>query len=213
MPTPTFWVEQTGMVRRWLRRYEWIDDTDDHLHWAMTLLDEVPAEVGVRNGRHVLLNAEDGNEIPDDDPRWPTTCVECGKDLSQAERQLFILELYAREGTDETWINRPINNGDKIEGGTPLPPGAMFDAWWSPWRGDDGISLTVILPNGDAWHVDHRASNCTSPDDDNHRCWVRHGDPRTEPVTVDKNGHTCTAGGGSIASDGYHGFLTNGELT
>ncbi len=212
--TPTFWVEQTGTVRRWLRRYEWIEDDADHLHVAMVPLDEVPAQIGTRDGRHVLLNAEDGNEIPSDDPRWPDTCMVCGCDLSAAERQLFVLELYAKPGgSGETWINRPLNAGELIEGATPLPPGAMFDAWWSPWRGDDGISLTVILPNGDAWHVDHPASNCGSPHDDAHHCWVRHGDPRTEPVTVDKNGATCPAGGGSISVGGYHGFLTDGALT
>ena len=30
---------------------------------------------------------------------------------------------------------------------------------------------------------------------------------------VDKNGETCAAGAGSIASAGYHGFLVNGVLS
>jgi hypothetical protein len=50
--------------------------------------------------------------------------------------------------------------------------------------------------------------------DKTHRCWVRHGDPdKGEPVHVDKAGHTCAAGAGSIATPGYHGFLHNGQLT
>jgi hypothetical protein len=39
---------------------------------------------------------------------------------------------------------------------------------------------------------------------------VRHGTP--PDVTVDKNGLTCNAGGGSIQVPGWHGFLRNGEL-
>ena len=45
-----------------------------------------------------------------------------------------------------------------------------------------------------------------------HKCWVRHGDPRTGIVTVDKNGVTCGAGAGSIATRGWHGFLREGML-
>lgn len=103
-----------------------------------------------------------------------------------------------------------------------VPPGAMWDAKWyedakgGPWgagKGDDGIWLVVMLPNGTPWVVDHRASNCDKPNDDVHRCWVRHGDPRTGVITVDKSGVTCNAGSGSIMSGDYHGFLQNGELT
>jgi hypothetical protein len=49
------------------------------------------------------------------------------------------------------------------------------------------------------------------PNDRLHRCWVRHGD--APELTVDKNGKTCGAGGGSIVSGSYHGFLRNGFLT
>jgi lambda family phage portal protein len=55
----------------------------------------------------------------------------------------------------------------------------------------------VRTPGG-TWDIDGRASNCTRPDDDTHRCWVRHGDPRTGVVHVDKDGDTCGAGSGSI---------------
>jgi hypothetical protein len=91
----------------------------------------------------------------------------------------------------------------------------MWDAWWMPgsWRGSDGIALMVRCPNGSDWHVDGRASNCTLPDDRVHKCWVRHGDPRGCRVTVDKNGNTCAAGGGSIIAGDYHGFLVDGVLT
>lgn len=75
----------------------------------------------------------------------------------------------------------------------------------------EGPQLTVVCPNGAEWTIDSRASNCTLPYDYEHRCWVRHGDPPN--VTVDKNGLTCAAGGGSIQAGDYHGFLQNGVLT
>jgi len=58
--------------------------------------------------------------------------------------------------------------------------------------------------------MDDRASNCGSRDDDEHRCWVRHGEP--PDLTVDKQGLTCTAGAGSIVTDTWHGFLRGGYL-
>jgi hypothetical protein len=95
------------------------------------------------------------------------------------------------------------------------PVGAMWDATWFDddplYTGADGISLVVRTPGG-TWMVDSRASNCTLPDDDVHKCWVRHGDPRTGELHVDKNGVTCSAGAGSILSGSYHGFLHNGYL-
>lgn len=105
------------------------------------------------------------------------------------------------------------------------PPGAMWDAHWMV-KGDgyaadggyvlgglheqDGRFLVVRLPNGRDWCIDSRASNCTLPQDNVHRCWVRHGEPPN--LTVDKNGVTCAAGAGSIQAGDYHGFLRGGRL-
>ena len=130
--------------------------------------------------------------------------------------------LYRRAETFE--IGPFLNNG---EAGTPV--GAMFwntwlDAWGYkramgyPGREDkpksyfpdeQGRILSVQTPGG-KWIIDSRCSNCTKPDDNGHRCWVRHGEPPN--VTVDKNGGTCAAGGGSIIAGKWHGFLRNGEL-
>lgn len=94
-------------------------------------------------------------------------------------------------------------------------PGAMF--WLTFADGHCAIHeppcerhLCVVLPNGHWWVIDSRCSNCTKPEDQTHRCWVRHGEPPN--VTVDKDGETCAAGSGSILADGWHGFLRNGEL-
>lgn len=92
-----------------------------------------------------------------------------------------------------------------------FPAGAM---WFADWLedfhvGPDGRCLVVKTPGGD-WVIDSRASNCTLPNDKEHKCWIRHG---TAPdITVDKNGKTCAAGAGSIGIGTYHGFLRNGHL-
>lgn len=95
------------------------------------------------------------------------------------------------------------------------PVGAVLD--WGRLHteraGPDGRYLVCKVPDsrgGHGWHMDGRASNCTMPEDNEHRCWVRHGEP--PDLTVDKNGHTCAAGGGSIQTDSWHGFLRGGEL-
>lgn len=113
--------------------------------------------------------------------------------------------------TDEEWSPRDDN---------PLPPGAMYYATWLEeldwyWKGPDGRVIQVVLPDGHIWTIDGRSNNCTRvnmPKDDGHRCWIRHGTPPR--LTVDKNGITCAAGAGSIASPlGYHGFLRDGYFT
>jgi hypothetical protein len=94
------------------------------------------------------------------------------------------------------------------------PVGAMWDVSWYKDTyyhkpNYDGIHLAIRTPGG-TWDIESRANNCTMPDDDTHRCWIRHG---TVPdITVDKDGLTCGAGAGSILSGGYHGFLRQGVL-
>lgn len=117
---------------------------------------------------------------------------------------------------------RRVDTGEVYAHLKDAPPGAMWDA---PWMHDygksrggflmagpntDGRFLIVRMPNGHDWMIDSRCSNCTLPEDDDHRCWVRHGEPPN--LTVDKNGRTCSAGAGSIQSGNWHGFLRNGEL-
>lgn len=142
--------------------------------------------------------------VVDDDPRWPTHCT-CGYAFVDDDgRSVDTHRLYSGSPDGKLYTLRD------------APAGAMWDAWWmrrGGYRrtGPDGLFLIVRTPGGD-WSVDDRASNCTMPDDDVHRCWVRHGDPRTGIVHVDKNGNTCGAGAGSILCGSYHGFLHNGEL-
>jgi hypothetical protein len=107
------------------------------------------------------------------------------------------------------------------ESGRP-EPGDVFWEDWLPentyWDNHKGPHLMAVCPNGTRWNVDSRASNCELPDDKTHRCWVRHGKPEDGTLHVDKQGHTCKAGGGSIWVDKgtpneYHGMLHNGQFT
>lgn len=121
-------------------------------------------------------------------------------------------------GTRTLSVFRRSDTGEEIIG--PLinaAPGAMWYADWmlevdDNWNyaGPDGHCLVVRCPNGSDWMIDGRASNCTLPNDKNHKCWVRHGTPPN--ITVDKNGLTCSAGAGSIMAGDYHGFLRNGQF-
>lgn len=198
--TPCFWIEPSGLQLTYLRRYVYRESREccgpDGYHHAMVFLDrreEVRGIDGVVEAQHHDL----------DDPRWPTQCEACDYRFTDEDpKQLFGRSLYRSDDgvveTLEVW-----------------QPGAMYDAEWLPWKGYDGRSLEVKLPNGRWWNIDGWATNCTKPEDRDHRCWVRHGE--VPLLTVDKDGLTCAAGAGSIASgegeNHYHGFLQNGVLT
>ncbi|MGV7119562.1 hypothetical protein [Sphingopyxis sp. 550A] len=128
---------------------------------------------------------------------------------------------------------RRVDTGELFKSHRDLPPGAIYEAipyydgepnnWRQSKRsggreyfinrpGVDGRILVCVCPDGHAWTIDARASNCTMKDDDEHWCWCRHGKPEDGTLHVDKNGLTCKAGAGSIDTGKWHGFLHNGEL-
>lgn len=168
-----------------------------------------------------------GGEISDyPDDRWPMKCDHCEATVpvvadvlctcgcgemvrpdGAPRRQIFRKTLYGTP--DGSWIGEP-------------QPGDLFFADWYHsggtqchyWNNCTGQHLICILPNGDTWDTNSRASNCTMQEDKTHRCWVVKGDPsKGEPVHVSKEGPTCAAGAGSIVSGNYHGFLHHGQLT
>jgi len=108
--------------------------------------------------------------------------------------------------------------------GTPAGDSQVGDVYFTPcsghcsWDNCDGQHLICLCPGTKdwphPWQIDGRASNCMMPDERTHRCWVRHGDPRVPgELHVDKAGHTCAAGAGSIQiPGGWHGHLHHGEL-
>jgi len=202
MGTRCFFIEPSGDTRLYLRRYVAHDSGG-----ACAV-----SGSGIHNARNswrvepdVIADViERGLPPGRNHAGWPEACA-CGYHFTPADVwQVFSDPVMRRTDTGETMQFRE------------APPGAM---WYADWmliegsdfcRGPDGHCLVVRLPNGNDWMIDARSSNCTLPDDDGHKCWVRHGAPPN--ITVDKNGRTCAAGAGSIASGDYHGFLTGGEL-
>lgn len=236
MGVKCFFLEPSGKLSRELRRYHSIAENEA----PCPLMPPQPNWRGYHNAITPLDVIEDGNpdgtyssssqDAPShDDPRWPTTCG-CGYQFTDAdEYQLSAHRLYRRTDTGEEMALHD------------APVGAMWFADWmlsegsNHYRGPDGHCLVVRCPDKHDWTVDGRANNCTMgckncgaaysghdwqkckqydpQDDGEHKCWVRHGDPRTGNITVDKNGLTCNAGGGSIDTGHYHGFLRSGEFT
>lgn len=201
-----FLLEEIGELKRFLRRYANGPCSRSpgrySYHNAMVDFDVVKHQPGA----YIELTDKDGAP-PNDDPRWPARCA-CGYSFTDGDpRQVFVENVYARKDTGERMILRD------------APPGAMWNAWWmtDSWKGKDGQSLMAKCPDGHDWAIDAVASNCTLPNDPDHRCWIRHG--IAPNITVDKNcpgdnaDKTCSAGAGSIATPKYHGFLRNGQFT
>lgn len=191
-------IEPVMRGRVWLRCYNSAScsHTKQGYHNAMSQIEDCALQPSDRYG---CVEPVNGFNHSPDDPRWPTHCA-CGYEFKLTDRQYHYRSLYRR--TD---------NGEECTL-SDAPVGAM---WFAPWmsdvfKGPDGNALYVMTPGGE-WLIDGRASNCTMPDDWTHRCWCRHGEAPN--ITVDKNGHTCAAGAGSIIAGSYHGFLQNGYLT
>lgn len=205
MGVKCFLLDPTEKIRRSLRRYvsselEKCPGPGMSYHNASRVIDEQPVIRGVRAGREVTMNTYSPEEFAGD-PRWPNKCDHCDRALTEDDKcQVFVEPIYRRTDTGEEMTLRG------------APPGAMWDATWFSdiYRGPDRRCLVVRLPDGHDWMIDSRASNCSMRGDNSHKCWVRHGEPPN--ITVDKNGHTCQAGGGSIQTPKWHGFLRNGEL-
>lgn len=191
-----FFAMPAGEVQRSLRRFSngpCSGGGEYSYHDATVPLDRVP-----RNDQ------ASGDNWPHDDSRWPTACAKCGREFLPGDNwQLFHEALYRRTDTGE------------VMSWPQLPVGAVRSLSWlegrAEYTGPDGRSLECKTPGGD-WIIDSRAKNCTMPEDTAHKCWVRHGRPEDGTLHVDKNGLTCAAGAGSIATKTWHGFLHNGEL-
>ncbi len=207
-----FLIEPTERARISLRRFCYSDGpaaacSASHCgtHDAEVLVGEGPI-VASRDGRPGTYPCDLPRQPYDGDPRWPSACA-CGYIFRRADQaQVRQVRIYVRKDTGEETTLR-----DAL-------PGAMYDATWChaypQWCGPDGRSLIVRCPNGRDWHIDSRASNCTLPNDNTHRCWCRHGIP--PDLTVDKNpkpgSSTCSAGAGSIQAGDWHGYLRAGYL-
>lgn len=213
MEYPVTWWEQTNRERLWLRRYTFSDTIKctSTGYYCNAMFDF--GEDDIVYGEDGYIESREDRKPPKDDPRWPKNCEACGRAFEDSDPfQLFTSTIYECKATGQRSILKEV------------PIGACWNAWWIADRrekqepgvgamlGPDRRSLVVRLPHGHDWHIDNRAKNCTMPDDNTHFCWVRHGRPEDSNLHVDKNGHTCAAGAGSIATDKFHGFLHHNVL-
>lgn len=207
MGVKCFMLEETDQIKRSLRRYAAFDMPDTErvctaesnhgYHQTIVFIDVV---IEPRDEERILRGH--GPDVPHDDPRWQNTCP-CGYVFKETDEwQIFTDCMYKRSDNGELVALRE------------APAGAMWYATWMPkdmhWDNKTDDSLMCRLPDGHDWNIDGRCNNCALPNDRTHRCWSRVGEPPN--VTAGKIGTNCPAGGGSIQSPNWHGFLKNGEL-
>lgn len=181
---PTFWCEDTGLVRLSLRVSSGtVCGTDDpETKYRVTCaahrtLFETFEPVRDDDG---YLTHIDPDLYADAD--WPTVCDACGATLTSYDYHVVQDVLYRCDGRGQ-WTQRE------------LPVGAMFDSWWQP-KGPDGLSVTVVCPPGglsDHWCIDGWSSKGERP-------WSREGDPLLANLVVHP----------SIQTGDWHGLLGNG---
>jgi len=201
MPTPCFWLEPGDQVERWLRRFTYGSKRPCAVgsagHEAQRRIDDAGA---ARNASGLIQTS--GDLWPHDDPRWPTSCDACGvvftdDDEWQVRHEQIFVVTTTVPGCLIVPGSRYVLRFQAPPDGTPAaPPGAMWDApWLSFWRGSDGRSLTVRLPDGRDWSIDGPSSRTGDPG------WTRSGTP---PMITAQP---------SILTERYHGFLQAGVLT
>lgn len=200
---PCFLVEETEREFVWLRRYRNSSSATCSGNYgycnAMAYFAMWDARLDAEGRRHPQPMVDHKN------PRWPKTCEYCGYEFTADDQWQMFGDTIMRANDGREWPMRM------------LPTGAMWYPSWmqDPERsihspGPDGKVLQVICPDGTPWVIDSRANNCDRKDDDEHKCWVRHGVPPN--VSVGKDGNTCGAGAGSILTHNYHGYLRNGSF-
>ena len=191
-PIDCFMLEETTLFRESLRRYGGDGCRGGGCHDALIVINPAVDKAGCEHG------GSSADDFPHNDPRWPVQCEDCDYVFTDNDQwQHSFHRLYSGNGMTCTLRDAPV--------------GSMYYADWMWHKGPDGHSLAVVLPpDRHVWLVDSQASNCTMPQDTEHRCWCRHGVPPM--ITVDKSGLTCAAGAGSIQTKTWHGFLRNGQL-
>jgi hypothetical protein len=156
-----FFLEPTGRLRRFLRRYVSAENEDSKKcslrygwHNAEFHLDDIE---DVDSASTINLTEHNHPEQFKGDRRWPSHCG-CSYEFQASDIfQIHLKRLFRRTDTGEEMI---LNDA---------PAGACWFADWmlvegsNHYRGPDDHSLVVRCPDGHDWCVDSRASNCDSP--------------------------------------------------
>lgn len=188
-----FWVEPTGKAVRSLRRYASRDERGS--------CPDMPGEYSYHNDSvdigddfDAIWREEDWgkavasidvDEYKDDD-RWPTHCS-CGYEFQDDDNWQANQEpIMASKDGRKAWIH-------PTHGRKPTP-GAMFDTYWrSRLQKEDGLTISVVCPDGMVWCIDDEASSGGY--------WTRTGTP--PKITARP----------SILTPDYHGWLDDGVLS
>jgi hypothetical protein len=235
MSIQCFLVKATDWALLYARRYKSADDCPGAFgfHNAKRQIDYKPVIYNER--RSIRIDSK--YDIPLDSLLWPVKCEYCDYVFTEQDaKQNFIDQMYAKVASEDVdtskitldaglpcWTTSPILLPVEWWPKRALPVGALFRQPWMKnfyWTNETEDPLTCIVPSilttgRSEWAIDSRCSNCSLPDDTTHRCWVRTGD--IPYITVGKGGSgggvTCAAGAGSIKTQGFHGMLTNGQLS
>jgi hypothetical protein len=179
-----FWAERLPKLRRQLRRFSFE-------HECPIQNPNQTRGCGAMAPLDIIEYSRDIIEIfdfPKDSNLWPTMCERCGYQFQKTDQwQVF-----------SDFVYKNTETGQEIHF-KDLPPGAMYDSHWMKpdYRGEDGISLTVVLPDGIPWIVDGPAfsNGKITPGG-----WKRSG---TIPKVTAQP---------SIQTPTYHGWLIEGVL-
>lgn len=133
-----------------------------------------------------IVNGFQDTEFEAADRRWPKVCAGCSYEFNWHDQwQCNVTRLFAGGPSESTWI------GTLRE----APPGAIWEATWlgKNYRGPDGRSIVVKLPDGTDWIVDAETAQGGR--------WTRTGEIPRISVTP------------SVDTGRYHGFLRDGMIT
>lgn len=183
-----FWIEPTDQVLQSLRRFTYGSKREcpgRSGHDASVDIDQCAVSECPRlyEGQPVH-----GDMWTHSDPRWPKHCAHCGYEFAEDDDWQYNPNiLYRRVDTGELMTDRQ------------APAGAMRHAGWMECfaiHKGSALILECKLPDGVWWCVDGPATNGT-PENPG---WTRVG------IVPDITARP------SIATPGYHGFLTDGYL-
>jgi hypothetical protein len=238
-PVDCYFIEPVDRAQLSLRRYA-ARDLDPQRTCEQSGLGYHNAAVKIETAPHQHGEAiQTLRRRPNGDPRWPTHCA-CGYAFRDDDYwQLDRSRLYHRADTGEERLLEEFGPGAMYYADWMVWEGSKRNR--GPDGRALVIICPTRDGSRGTWLIDGQASNCTMPckncdrpysdhwarsqgerqfecpryegvDQGDHRCWVRHGDPRTGKITVDKSGNTCGAGAGSIMIGGWHGHLVHGQL-
>jgi hypothetical protein len=188
MSIPLVIAEFTGRYERMLRRFTFSTDKGPECPGYEYGHDASVITGTVGEDEHERVH---GDNWPHDDDRWPAACERCGREFADGDQW---------QRNDNRIFRLPDGTEFPMWGsfGRNAPPGTMVRADWHDAysRHPGGAESWIIsLPGGHEWVSTQRASDGGY--------WTVSG---TAPLLTVTPSILCTG------TNGWHGFVTNGEL-